>query len=89
MDSIFTRRLPISHARSAIKRTLLTVAMSGGLLVLGTAARQPKQYPLESTAGLRLHNVAAQPATLQGKKGLRIERGTGAHFRSLRVEHYR
>jgi hypothetical protein len=27
---------------------------------------------LDSTAGLRLHNVVAEPAVLQGKKGLRI-----------------
>ena len=57
---------------SAIKCTLLTVAISVGLLVPGTVARQAKDYPLESIAGLRLHNVAATPATLQGKKGLRI-----------------
>jgi hypothetical protein len=43
-----------------------------GLPVPGTVARQARDYPLESTAGLRLHNVAATPATLQGKKGLRI-----------------
>ena len=66
------RRFRFPQPRSAINCTLLTVAISVGLLVPGTAAGQPKHYPLESTAGLRLHNVAAQPATLQGKKGLRI-----------------
>ena len=58
--------------QSAIKCTLLTVATGLVLLAPGTAARQAKDYPLESTDGLRLHNVAAQPATLQGKKGLRV-----------------
>jgi hypothetical protein len=44
-----------------------------GVLVLPTApAAQAKRYPLDSTAGLRLHNVTAEPALLQGKKGLRV-----------------
>jgi putative AlgH/UPF0301 family transcriptional regulator len=33
---------------------------------------QAKVYPLTSTAGLTLHNVKAQPATLQGRSGLRV-----------------
>jgi hypothetical protein len=36
------------------------------------AAAQTKRYALDSTTGLRLHNVVAEPAVLQGKKGLRI-----------------
>ena len=44
-----------------------------GMPVLSTApAAQTKRYPLDSTAGLRLHNVTAEPAVLQGKKGLRV-----------------
>jgi hypothetical protein len=66
------RRFHISQPQSAIKCALLTVAISVTLLVPGTEARQPKHYPLESTAGLRLHNVTAEPAMLQGKKGLRV-----------------
>ncbi|MCA1561717.1 MAG: hypothetical protein LC753_14365 [Acidobacteria bacterium] len=42
------------------------------LLLPGTAARQARHYPLESADGLRLHNVAAEPAVLQGRKGLRV-----------------
>ena len=38
----------------------------------GLAVAQVKQYPLESTKGLKLHNVVAEAATLQGKKGLRV-----------------
>jgi hypothetical protein len=38
----------------------------------GIASAQVKHFPLESTQGLRLHNVVAEAATLQGKKGLRI-----------------
>jgi hypothetical protein len=33
---------------------------------------QGRQFPLESPAGLRLHNVTATPATLAGKNGLRV-----------------
>jgi hypothetical protein len=42
------------------------------LLIPGRAAAQVKQYPLESTDGLILHNVTAETVTLQGKKGLRL-----------------
>jgi hypothetical protein len=33
---------------------------------------QARHYPLETAAGLRLHNVAAEPAVLDGRKGLRV-----------------
>jgi 3-keto-disaccharide hydrolase len=52
----------------------------GFVLVLfaGSASAQaPKSYPLESAAGLRLHNVTAEPATLDGKKGLRLTLAAG------------
>ena len=42
-------------------------------VVLTTAAEaQDREYPLESADRLRVHNVSAQPATLAGKKGLRV-----------------
>jgi hypothetical protein len=66
------RRFRIHQPASAIKSTLLTVAIGVPLLVTGTAARQAKHYPLEATVGLRLHNVAAEPAVLEGRKGLRV-----------------
>ena len=46
------------------------------------AAAQARQYPLESLEGLRLHNVSAEPATLQGKKGLRLRLSEEAARRS-------
>ena len=55
-----------------MRSALLAVAISAALLVPRTAAAQVKHYALESTEGLRLHNVAAESATLQGKKGLRV-----------------
>lgn len=43
------------------------------LLLVGSAsARQPKQYALDSTSGLRLVNVAVEPDVLDGKKGVRM-----------------
>jgi hypothetical protein len=70
-ESPFMRRHHTRHLPSAIRSALLAV-VSAALMVPGTAARQAKHFSLESTDGLRLHNVAAEPATLQGKKGLRI-----------------
>jgi hypothetical protein len=52
--------------------TLLIVAASAALLPAADAAAQNRQYALETTQGLRLHNVAAEPATHEGKKGLRV-----------------
>lgn len=36
------------------------------------ALAQARSFPLESHKGLRLHNVAAEPATWQGKKGVKL-----------------
>jgi hypothetical protein len=54
------------------RSTLLVLATTLTLLVPAGASAQAKQYPLEATDGLRLHNVAAEPAMLQGKRGLRV-----------------
>src|SRR5213080_405106 len=43
-----------------------------GAFVPDSAVAQAKRYPLESVDNLRLHNVIAEPATFQGKRGLRI-----------------
>jgi hypothetical protein len=54
--------------------TRAMVRMLVGILPVlpSLAAAQVKRYPLEAVEGLRLHNVTAQPATHQGKKGLRL-----------------
>jgi hypothetical protein len=58
--------------RPAIRR--ITVAAVAAVILAPAAGwAQPARVPLESPAGLRLHNVSATPATLQGKKGLRVE----------------
>jgi len=55
-----------------VRSTLLVVTALTLLLLPGRGIAQPKHYALESLEGLGLHNVAAEPATLQGKKGLRL-----------------
>jgi len=55
-------------ARIALQVLAPLVALSS--IVAGQG--QPRRFSLESIAGLRLHNVAAEPATLQGRKGIRV-----------------
>jgi hypothetical protein len=50
--------------------TMLTIAVFA--LLVPRIASQGKSHPLESPAGLRLHNVSAVPAMLHGKRGLRV-----------------
>src|SRR5687768_6574161 len=55
----------------------MTMASFAAILALaqqnsdGSAQAQTKRYPLETAKGLRFHNVTAEPAVFQGKKGLR------------------
>jgi len=56
------------------------------LLVGGRAASQGKPYPLQSADGLTLHNVAATPATLQGKSGLRLTMSDAARRAQGQIE---
>jgi hypothetical protein len=51
---------------------LLVLAPLIALQALVAAQGQPQHFALEAIAGLRLHNVTAEPATLQGRKGVRI-----------------
>jgi hypothetical protein len=51
----------------------LPAALAALLLLPALAAAQAMTLPLDSAAGLRLHNVSATPATLQDRKGLRIQ----------------
>jgi hypothetical protein len=61
---------------------ITVTAVACALLVFsGAAATEAQQFPLESADGLELHNVKAEPATLQGKKGLRITTSEEAHRR--------
>jgi hypothetical protein len=66
-------------------RTLLIVTAGATVLLSGVASAQGKAYPLETADGLRLHNVAAEPATLEGKKGLRLTISKEALARAERM----
>ncbi len=50
--------------------SVLPLATASILSLPGAASAQARQYPLAQ--GLRLVNVTAEPATLQGRKGLRL-----------------
>jgi hypothetical protein len=52
-----------------LMRTKIAVC---ALLLPTVLMAQSARYPLTSTTGLRPHNVVAEPATLQGKKGLKV-----------------
>ncbi len=65
------KRLGILQTRSTDWSMLLLLMTATTVFLPGAASAQAKRYTLESTEGLRLHNVTAQPAILQGKKGLR------------------
>jgi hypothetical protein len=54
-------------------------------LLDGDASAQARHYPLDSTAGLRLVNATAEPATLDGKKGLRATMSKEAEARMAQV----
>ena len=55
-----------------LRSALLVVAALTFVLLPDRASAQARHYALESPDGLGLHNVAAEPATLQGRKGLRL-----------------
>jgi hypothetical protein len=55
-----------------IRAGLLRLAPLLALPALLGAQDSPRRFALESAAGLRLHNVTAEPATLQGRSGIRV-----------------
>ena len=55
-----------------MKGVVCALGVSAVLTLPAMAMAQSRSYPLESASGLRLHNVTATPAVLEGKKGLRI-----------------
>jgi len=61
-------RRPTSLVGSAPLAAVIGVV----LIVSAVAAAQARHYALESSSGLQLHNVTAEPAALEGKRGLRV-----------------
>ena len=57
---------------SVVRWLVFVIAAIVMLALPASSAAQVRRYPLESAGGLRLHNVAAAPAVLAGKKGLRV-----------------
>lgn len=61
-----------ARARRVFRQaSLITAATILGLSMVA-GAQTAKHYALETLDGLRLHNVTADPATLDGKKGVRV-----------------
>jgi hypothetical protein len=56
----------------------VVVSLGLALSLPGGLGAQQRSYALESAEGLKLHNVEAAPATLAGKKGLRLTLGPSA-----------
>jgi hypothetical protein len=61
-----------------IRAGLLRLAPLLALSSLLGAQDSQRRFALESAAGLRLHNVTAEPATLQGKRGIRVRMSEAA-----------
>jgi hypothetical protein len=76
-DKMMTTPQPIPRSiskRGARRRNVVVgaAAVIAAWSALLVAQPQSRQFPLESSSGLRLHNVTGTPATLAGKKGLRV-----------------
>lgn len=54
------------------KLTICLIALSLALVQSATPSAEPQSFSLESSTGLRLHNVIAEPAALEGKKGVKV-----------------
>src|SRR5688572_12432433 len=55
-----------------IRHICMAVATIAALVTPTDAWSQAKVYPLETTAGLRLHNVTATAVAHEGKQGVRV-----------------
>jgi hypothetical protein len=70
------------HAPFRDTFAVLVLTITGALVLPTIPSAQAKRYALESTDGLRLHNVVAESATIEGKKGLRVRMSEEALRRS-------
>lgn len=64
----FGPRLASAFVRGVLAGLVSTIT----LVSSGTLNAQSRHYALESTAGIRLVDAAAEPVVLQGKRGLRV-----------------
>jgi hypothetical protein len=68
------------------RHTRLALIASAWLLLPGATETHAQHFPLESVDRLELHNVTAEPATLHGKKGLRLTLPEEVRQRVKRLE---
>ena len=71
---------------SSSRRYSLSLAIAASLLLPAVITSQTKDYALDSTTGLRLVNLVAQPAVLQGKKGVRLTTDEAARKQAGQAE---
>jgi hypothetical protein len=75
MSTEYVRTAIGPATRTRRPRAHLGLVLLAPLLMLPsvvTTQDRQRTVPLESVEGLRLHNVTAEPATLQGRKGIRV-----------------
>src|SRR5260370_2651699 len=82
------RQSGISQTRCTSRQTLVVLTTSATQLLPRAAEAQDKRYPVESAEGLRFHNVTAEPAMLQGKKGLKATISEEARRRMSQTQQY-
>src|SRR6266540_3386167 len=82
------RQSGIPQTISTSRSTLLVLTTIAMILLPGAASAQAKRYPLESAERLRFHNVTAEPAMLQGKKGLKATISEEARRRMSQTQQY-
>src|SRR5215472_2888804 len=82
------RQSGIPQTISTSRSTLLVLTTIAMILLPGVASAQAKRYPLESAERLRFHNVTAEPAMLQGKKGLKATMSEEARRRMTQTQQY-
>lgn len=73
----------MSRLQTSCRFTLAAFTASAALIVATPKAQTGQQYPLESVAGLRLHNVTAGAALHEGRQGVRVTMSDGARDRLL------
>ena len=64
---------------------VLAIAATATLVLADAASAQARTYTLETVAGLRVHNVKAEPATHRGQKGVRVTQ-TDSALRDFAIE---
>jgi hypothetical protein len=82
-EVISARQAPDVHARCRhVIGVILTLALGWAS---SASSEQVHRYPLTSVQGLTLHNVTAEPVTLDGRPGLRVAMSDEAQQRFLEL----